>query len=87
MIWHSFLEYQTKYCIEHPAGSAATTVIFGFIAGMQCSQLFHRDVVFFDDYAFLLVFLILAGEQAYFLARAFRLLRANEGQLVVQHDT
>jgi len=80
MKWHSFIEEQIKQCIEHPAGSAAGTAIFGGIAGMQLAQLLDKVSVRILDYVFALLFAGLASGQAYLLAKALQLLRSGRGQ-------
>ena len=81
MKWHSFVENQIKQSIEHPAGSATTTVIFGFIAGMQFAQLLDKASVRILDFVFALLFAALASAQGYFLAKAVRLLRTGREQV------
>jgi len=81
MNWQSFVKNQINYCTEHPTGSAASTAIFGFFAGIQVSELwFRQHAAPVGEYVFVLVFVIMATGQAYFLARALRLLLANKEQ-------
>jgi hypothetical protein len=72
MKWHSLVEKQ----IKHPAGSAATTVIFGFIAGVQLNA--SGRIL---DYVFALMFATLAGIDAYCLAKAVHQLRTLREQV------
>jgi hypothetical protein len=82
MNWRSFVKNQTNYCIEHPIGSAVSTAFFGFIAGMQFSELwFRQHPVPIGEYAFVLVFVILTTGQSYFVARALRVTHTSKEQI------
>jgi len=57
MNWQSFVKNQINYCTEHPTGSAASTAIFGFFAGIQVSELwFRQHAAPVGEYVFVLVF-------------------------------
>ncbi len=76
MAWARFSESQTRQAIEHPAGCAAATVLFGLVAGMQIPELLDPTVNFYK-YVFAVVFGLLPVWQAYFLAKAIRQLRGG----------
>ncbi len=80
--WSRFVDGQVKEAIERPRGFALTTVLWGFMAGMQLSELLHpsfyghRNNVF--DY-FLSVWIgVLPVWPAYCLTKAIRQLRGNK---------